>query len=349
MHGRRTASRWSDASGALSAELVAVLVLVAALVAALLAAGVPRVVEDAAEQAAECLFTTDACEVSVGDGSTGEEPGGEPDADTWPPPRPDDAPPLDRTVTHGDGGPTRGEGDGPTGDVDVDVVYDAMQVWADYLWDVHGRDSTDGSGAPLLADVQTRDPATSNARWDRDDQMTYYRDGWVSPSVVYHEFAHGLVQAQTGGLRSGTTGDAVQTWALNEALADIYAMNVTREGTLGHDLPGRTDPVRSAEDPASRSNPDHVDQYREGAGGHANSTIISHAYWRLTQDIGWKASQQIVYLAVEEHVGQDVRFNDFRNAMLQAAEELYGADSDERRGVDDAFTAVGLDGTWTGP
>ena len=125
-------------------------------------------------------------------------------------------------------------------------------------------------------------------------------------------------------------------------------MNVTRDGRLGHDLPGRDTPVRSAEDPRSLSNPDHVDQYREGAGGHANSTIISHAYWRLTQDIGWEASEQIVYLAVEEHVGQDVRFDDLRTAMLQAAEELYGADSDERRGVEDAFAGVGLDGAWTG-
>jgi len=224
-----------------------------------------------------------------------------------------------------------------------------MQVWGDHLWVTYGRDSIDGDGARLLAEVQTRDPDTANARWDRDGQMTYYRDGWLSPSVLYHEFAHGLVQRQTGGLRSGRTGDAVQTWVLNEALADIYAMNVTREGMLGHDLPDRDDPVRSSEDPGSTSNPDHVDQYREAAGGHANSTIISHAYWLMAQDIGWDASEQIVYLAVEEHVDQDVRFDDFRRAMLQAAEELYGADSDERRGVEEAFDAVGLDGSWTGP
>jgi Zn-dependent metalloprotease len=343
---RRTASRWSDASGALSTEYVAVLVLVAALMTALFA--LPRLVGDAAEQAADCLFTADSCEITPGDGSVGE-PSGETSPDTTPAPRPDGAPPLDRTVTHGSDGPTREEGDIATGDVDVDIAYDAMQVWGDYLWVTYGRDSIDGEGAPLLADVQTQDPDTANARWDRDEQMTYYRDGWLSPSVLHHEFAHGLVQWQTGGLRSGRTGDAVQTWALNEALADIHAMNVTREGMLGHDLPDRDDPVRSSEDPGSTSNPDHVDQYHEAAGGHANSTIISHAYWLMTQDIGWEASEQIVFLAVEEHVDQDVRFEDFRRAMLQAAEELYGADSDERRGVEEAFGEVGLDGSWTGP
>ena len=100
MRVRRTASRWSGASGALSAEYVAVLVLVAALMTALFA--LPRVVGDAAEQAADCLFTTDSCEITPGDGSVGE-PSGETGPDTTPTPRPDGAPPLDRTVTHGSG------------------------------------------------------------------------------------------------------------------------------------------------------------------------------------------------------------------------------------------------------
>lgn len=350
MGARRTARRWSDATGGISGEYVAVLLVIAALGAAL--AFLPRLVGSASEQAADCLFTDADCELDLdreGPGGDGDPGGTDPGDDAWPGPRADDAPPLDREVTHGDGGPTRGEGDGPSGDDEVDLAYDAMQVWADYLWETHGRDSTDGNGAPLLADVQTQDPDTSNARWDRDRQMTFYRDGWLSPSVLYHEFAHGLVQAQTGGLNSRTSGDGVQTWALNEALADIYAMNVTRSGTVGEDLPGRADPIRTPSDPGAQSHPSHVDQYDEGAGGHANSTIISHAYWQITQDIGWDASEQIAYHAIENYVGQDVRFNDFRDAMLQAAEDLYGGDSDEYRGVEQGFDDVGLDGTWTGP
>ena len=202
MGGVRRARRWSDASGALSAEYVAVLVVVARLLAAALVAW-PRLVGDAAEQAADCLFAVGPCEITTGDGSVGEPSDTEPGGDAVAPPRPEGAPPLDRTVTHGGDGPTRAEGDAATGDDEVDLAYDAMQVWADYLWETHGRDSIDGEGAPLRADVQTRDARTNNARWDRDEQMTYYRDGWLSPSVLYHEFAHGLVGWQTGGLRSG--------------------------------------------------------------------------------------------------------------------------------------------------
>jgi Zn-dependent metalloprotease len=57
----------------------------------------------------------------------------------------------------------------------------------------------------------------------------------------------------------------------------------------------------------------------------------------------------VVYDAVTQHLDSDSGFEDFRSACLQAAEDRFGRDSAEYRGVDASFAAVGLDGTWVAP
>jgi aureolysin len=162
-------------------------------------------------------------------------------------------------------------------------------------------------------------------------------------SIIVHEFAHGLVYYLTGGIDTGT----VERHALNEALADIFAMNVTGEGTIGHELTNRSDPIRVPADPGQLNQPAHTSEFDERLGGHANSTIISHAYHRAMESIGQDAAEQTLYRALARHVSTDGGFEEFRSAMLTAAEELYGRDSDEWEGIHQAFDDVGLDGTWT--
>jgi len=64
--------------------------------------------------------------------------------------------------------------------------------------------------------------------------------------------------------------------------------------------------------------------------------------------VGREKAEQIVWRALKEHLQPDSGFEDFRTAMLQSAEELYGRGADVA-GVDAAFAAVGLDGTWHAP
>ena len=82
---------------------------------------------------------------------------------------------------------------------------------------------------------------------------------------------------------------------------------------------------------------------------HTNSGIPNRAYVNLVDSIGRDAAQHIVYTALTEHLESDSGFEDFRTASLQAAEDRFGRDSSQYRGVNEAFAAVGLDGTWEAP
>lgn len=234
-------------------------------------------------------------------------------------------------------------GEPATGNGELDAVHDAAADFWEYLYVEFGRDSLDGDGGPMVGVVNSDEPA--NAHWSRTDGQTRYREGWAVESVVVHEFAHGLVDEVTGGLDT----EDVETTAVNEALADMFSMNVTGEGTVGNDLPEdvRSEPLRIPEDPQahSQNHPDHARDFDETQGGHHNSTILSHAYHELAEDIGQDAAEQVLYGSLDR-LEADAGFEDLRSAMLDAAGEEYGADSGERDGVEQAFAEVGLDGSW---
>jgi bacillolysin len=90
-------------------------------------------------------------------------------------------------------------------------------------------------------------------------------------------------------------------------------------------------------------------EHTDYGGVHYNSGIPNHAYYLLVQAIGRDHAEQIVYQTVTENLDSDANFEDFRTAMLQAARDLYGQDSTDFKGVNDAFAAVGLDGSWEAP
>jgi Zn-dependent metalloprotease len=81
---------------------------------------------------------------------------------------------------------------------------------------------------------------------------------------------------------------------------------------------------------------------------HTNSGIPNRAYYELVRRVGREHAEQILWRALTEHLEHDSGFEDYRTAMLQAARELYG-EGEDYDGVDAAFAAVGLDGTWEAP
>jgi hypothetical protein len=98
------------------------------------------------------------------------------------------------------------------------------------------------------------------------------------------------------------------------------------------------------------------DRHRHGSVATRRGSILdglrgipNHAYYLLVQAIGRDHAEQIVYQTVTENLDSDANFEDFRTAMLQAARDLYGQDSTDFKGVNDAFAAVGLDGSWEAP
>jgi bacillolysin/thermolysin len=120
---------------------------------------------------------------------------------------------------------------------------------------------------------------------------------------------------------------------------------------MGEDLPDGA--IRDMEHPERFGDPGHVDDYvsttLDHGGVHTNSGIPNRAYVNMVDAIGRTASARIVYDSVTQHLDAHSGFEDFRAGCLRAAEDRYGADSTEYRGVDEAFRAVGLDGTWVAP
>jgi len=187
-----------------------------------------------------------------------------------------------------------------------------------------------------------------------------------SLDVVAHELTHGVTDYSSGLIYSNESG------ALNEAFSDImsnavvyyYQQPGTGAGTadyiVGNDVvtPGG---IRSMENPLALGDPDN---YRirytgteDNGGVHINSTIVSHAYYLAVesgtnrtsglsvQGIGAANREQmerVFYRAFTQLMGANSNFATARAATIQAARDLFGANSAAERAVTQAWTAVGV-------
>ncbi len=244
----------------------------------------------------------------------------------------------------------RENGDGPTGDPEADAAFDNFGRIYDYFMENFGRSSYDENGAPLIATIDfRRDPSKPfrNAYWDPSLRQMVFGDGYALPlDVTAHEVTHAITERSAGLVYEGESG------ALNESISDIFGSNLDPEDwEMGEDLP--IGAIRDMAHPERFGDPGHVDDYvdtsADHGGVHTNSGIPNRAYVNMVESIGRNASAHIVYDAVTQHLSANSGFEDFRTACLQAAEDRYGADSPEYRGVDASFRSVGLDGTWVAP
>ena len=330
-------------SGQTSAEYLGVVVVVALVIGGLAATGLGSRVAELLE-AAVCRIVQGDCggaDVAQDDGWV-PPPGQEPDREIFDAGNDNELP----------GDEARREGDDPTGDAEVDAAYENFGLIHRYFLETFERNSYDDEGAPLIATVRYRrdpDHPFRNAYWDPQRRQMVFGEGYADPlDVTAHEVTHALTEATAGLEYRGESG------ALNESISDIFASNLDPDDwEIGEDLPDGA--IRDMSDPERFDQPAHVDDYRDlpdtvdNGGVHINSGIPNHAYHNMVEGIGRDASQQIVYRALTEYLESDSGFEDFRTASLRAAADLYGEDSDEYRGVDEAFRAVGLDGTWEAP
>lgn len=197
----------------------------------------------------------------------------------------------------------RREGDGPTADVDVSRAYDGLGATYGYYREVHGRDSIDGAGLPLVGRVHY-DKDYDNAFWDGsgmffgdgDDQL--FASFTSSVDVIGHELTHGVTEATAGLVYSGQAG------ALNESVSDVfgslvkqYALGQTAAaadwligaGLLMPSVKGRAlrdmlhpgsaynDPVLG-KDPQPASMSGYIKTTQDNGGVHLNSGIPNRAF-----------------------------------------------------------------------
>lgn len=192
--------------------------------------------------------------------------------------------------------------------------------------------------------------------------------------VVAHELTHG-VTANTAGLNGFPLSEA---GALNEGFSDIFGAStaffyepvgngpmqasyvIGRDLTVpgGAFLPGIGSTLtRSLSNPAQTNDPDHYTKRVIGGDPHANSTILSHAFYLAieggadrtsglaVQGVGAGNRQQIekvFFRALTVLLPSSATFALTRVATIQAARDLYGTGGPVESAVTQAWDAVGV-------
>jgi Zn-dependent metalloprotease len=191
---------------------------------------------------------------------------------------------------------TRIEGQGPSGNIDVDLAYDYAGATYDYFLNNFGRDSLDGKGLPLISLVRYCPEAGScpfeNAFWD-GQQMTYGAGYASADDVVGHELAHGFTDFTSHLFYYYQSG------AINESLSDVFGELIDQTQVLdndaadaqwevGEDLPPEIGAIRDMSDPPRFQNPDSMTSFfyvgdpSDSGGVHTNSGVNNKAAFLMT-------------------------------------------------------------------
>ncbi|WP_069815164.1 M4 family metallopeptidase [Streptomyces sp. TP-A0874] len=269
-------------------------------------------------------------------------------------------------------------GDGSTDDpqtAGVDAHYGAALTW-DYYKNVHGRDGIKGDGEGAESRVHYGNNYV-NAFWSDSCFCMTYGDGennanpLTSVDVAGHEMSHGVTSHTAGLIYSGESG------GLNEATSDIfgtavefYADNSEDVGDylIGEmvDIYGNGEPLRYMDEPSK----DGVskDYWYSGIGNvdvHYSSGVANHFFYLLAEGsgakeingvqydsptadgstvegIGLEKAEQIWFKALTVYMTSSTDYAAAREATLDAASDLYGADSAEYQAVDKAWAAVSV-------
>ena len=184
--------------------------------------------------------------------------------------------------------------------------------------------------------------------------------------VVAHELTHGVTEYSSDLIYRNESG------ALNEAFSDVMGASaefffqpagsgpLKADYLMGEDVV-RPGGLRSLENPGVNGDPDHYSRRYTGTddngGVHINSTIVSHAFYLAVEGgtnrtsglsvagVGGNNREQIekvFYRAFTQMLPGNATFAVARAATIQAARDLYNANSPAERAVAQAWTAVGV-------
>jgi thermolysin len=257
-------------------------------------------------------------------------------------------------------------------------VYSRMVY--DYFLTVHGRDSYDDAGADMHIHAHVNTPSwmQNNAAWSPSSQLVKVGDGdgvdfdsWCALDVLGHEWTHAVTEHTAGLVYSNESG------ALNESMSDVFACLIDGGWLFGEDIwLGATAPaVRNLEDPTNGGQydpanpidsvldghqPDHMNDIYTGAldngGVHINSGIMNKAAHLIAAGgthrgipvcdaLGRDVLGRLYYQALTTHLTSSSDFEDMRDAVLDALDDLYSGDPRYGRweaSIINAFAAVGI-------
>lgn len=257
-----------------------------------------------------------------------------------------------------------------------------MEKTFDFYLNVFSRNSYDGNGSaikqylnsPLTQSNQNGDPNNAFAMSAPYNIMVYgmgdgqFMNPVVGLDVAGHEFTHLVVNNNgNGGLvYQGESG------ALNESFADIFGTSVeffadlNADWLIGEDVTVQSPFLRSMSNPNATQNPDTYNglhwtnpnniQFDNG-GVHINSGVQNFWFYLLSQGgsgvndinntyvvngIGINKARQIAYRNLVTYLSPNATYMDSYYGSLQAAQDLYGANSTEFNAVRQAWYAVGI-------
>ncbi|MBI2258922.1 MAG: PKD domain-containing protein [Flavobacteriia bacterium] len=249
----------------------------------------------------------------------------------------------------------------------LDAQY-GTQATYNYYKNNFDRNSYDDSGSPLKSYVHY-DYSFVNAFWD-GERMTYGDGDGVeygpltSIDVVGHEITHGVTEYSAGLEYYDESG------ALNESFSDIFGIVIdyienpsSANFLMGEQFNINGIPFRNMSNPNEFMNPDCYNglYYNEPNEVHNNSGVQNFWFYLLsmggsgTNDlgdvytvdgIGVENAAKIAYRNLAYYLTPNSNHFDARNFSIQAAEDLFGACSNEVIQVTNAWYAVGVGGVF---
>jgi Zn-dependent metalloprotease len=244
----------------------------------------------------------------------------------------------------------------------MDVHYGVEKTY-DYYKATFNRNSIDGSGLALISYVN--DGEKDNAHWDGTAMNFGIRStnnkGVTGIDVTGHELTHGVTQYTSGLNYSNESG------AMNESMSDImgksvqfYAKPTDNSWVLSNDMGWE---LRNMANPNADGQPDTYEGTYwyigtdDNGGVHTNSGVGNFMFYLLvkggsgTNDygdsysvtgIGLAKADQIIYRTETVYLTPTSQYNDWRQACISAATDLYGANSTPVKQVKNAWHAVGV-------
>jgi bacillolysin len=253
----------------------------------------------------------------------------------------------------------------------------------DYWTTKHNRNSYNNSGAAINSYVHYSSNY-DNAFWD-GSRMTYgdgsgtYFDILTSLDVAAHEIGHAVCSYTANLAYQRESG------AMNEGFSDIwgaavefYAAPNKSTWLIGEDIERRSGhlALRSMSNPKSEGQPDTYGgtywqnpncgtptQSNDYCGVHTNSGVLNHWFYILVQGksgtndigssynvtgIGMDKAANIAYRLESVYLSSNSTFANARTSGIQAATDLYGANSAEVIATTNAFYAVGVGSAYQG-
>lgn len=241
----------------------------------------------------------------------------------------------------------------------VSAHYHAEKAF-DYYKSTFNRESINGQGGNIISlinVVESNNAQMDNAFWN--GYAMFYGNGnqaFVAPlckalDVTGHELSHGVVQ-HTANLEYQE-----ESGALNESFADVFGAMIDRDDwKMGEDVVNTSvfpsGALRDMANPHNGGNslsdagwqPAHYSERYTGnednGGVHINSGIPNKAFQLFATSVGKDKAEQVYYRALTTYLLKSSVFIDCRNAVIQAATDLYG--TAEVNAAKSAFDAVGI-------